>query len=105
MDPWRESNEQGRAEARSAVIEHAIRYHLVTRFTSLVAVEDFVANPSGQSRKVPVPTELPEGWKMDKVFGVPATGTTDTFFEALGITLLLIGISLFLFSRRLGAVL
>jgi Ca-activated chloride channel homolog len=105
MDRWRESTEQGRAEARSAVIQHAIRYHLVTRFTSLVTVEDIVANPSGQCSKVPVATELPEGWKMDKVFGVPATGTTDTFFEALGISLLVVGISLVVFSRRLGAVL
>jgi hypothetical protein len=48
-------------------------------------------NPSGQSNKAPVPTELPEGMQMDKVFGAPATGTTDAFFEALGFTLLCMG--------------
>jgi Ca-activated chloride channel homolog len=102
MDQWREANEQGRTTIRSALIEHAIRYHLVTRFTSLVAVEEAVANPSGQSQKVPVATELPEGSKMDKVFGPPATGTTDDFFEALGMTMLVAGITLMLLARRVG---
>jgi len=34
---------------------------------------------------------LPEGMQMDQVFEAPATGTTDSFFEALGITLLGMG--------------
>ena len=35
MDRWRESDENGQAEIRASVIAHAIRYRLVTRFTSL----------------------------------------------------------------------
>jgi Ca-activated chloride channel family protein len=100
MDQWRESDEKGRADVRAAVIAHAIRYRLVTRFTSLVAVEEVVVNASGQSTTAAVPTELPAGWQMEKVFGAPATGTADDFLETLGLTLLLAGTLLWLLARR-----
>jgi hypothetical protein len=100
MDLWRKSDENERAEIRSNVIAHAIRYRLVTRFTSLVAVEEVVVNPGGQSDTAPVPTELPDGWQMDKVFGAPATGTADAFFEVLGVTLLFAGAVLLCLVRR-----
>ncbi len=103
VDRWRISDEDSRAEIRSTVIAHAIRYRLVTRFTSLVAVEDAVADTSGTSATVPVPTELPAGMQMDKVFGAPATGTADAFLEALGVALLLLGYALWRLTRRVGA--
>jgi Ca-activated chloride channel family protein len=91
-DRWREADEDGRANIRTSLIAHAIRYRLVTRFTSLVAVEEIVANVGGDSRTVPVPTELPAGMQVDKVFGAPATGTADAFLELLGVILVLIGL-------------
>jgi Ca-activated chloride channel homolog len=103
MDRWRQSDENGQAETRASVITHAIRYRLVTRFTSLVAVEEIVANQGGQSKTVPVPGESPEGWHMDKVFGAPATGTADAFLETLGVALLLAGIVFLSLVRRAGA--
>src|SRR5262249_22714282 len=104
-DHWRESDEDTRGEIRFTLIAHAIRYHLVTRFTSLVAVEDVIANTTGSSTTVPVPAELPEGMQLDKVFGAPATGTADGFLEALGLALLSAGIMLWwiLRMRRAGA--
>ena len=92
MDLWRASDEDARASVRASVISHAIRYRLVTRFTSLVAVEEVVANVGGESRTVAVPTEVPAGMQLDKVFGAPATGTADAFLEMLGIVLLVVGI-------------
>ena len=92
MDLWRSSDEDARAKVQAIIIAHAIRYRLVTRFTSLVAVEEVVANVGGESRTVAVPTELPAGMQLDKVFGAPATGTPDAFLEMLGVTLLLMGI-------------
>src|ERR1041384_5414298 len=77
---------------RSSVISHAIRYRLVTRFTSLVAGEEVVANVGGESHTMAVPTELPAGMQLDKVFGAPATGTADAFLKMLGIVLLVVGI-------------
>lgn len=102
MDRWQEATPDDRAEIRNAVIAHAIRYRLVTRFTSLVAVEQVVVNPGGQSNPVAVPSELPEGWQMDKVFGAPATGTTDSFFEVLGIAMLCAGLLMLVILRRQG---
>jgi hypothetical protein len=103
MDRWRESDESGRAAIRAQVIAAAIQYRLVTRFTSLVAVEEVALNPGGAQNTVAVPTELPAGWQMNKVLGAPATGTADAFFETLGIMLLLIGATLFLLARLRGA--
>jgi len=94
MDLWRTSDEDARENLRASLIAHAIRYRLVTRFTSLVAVEEVVANVGGESRTVAVPTELPAGMQLDKVFGAPATGTADEFLEILGLVLLVIGIVL-----------
>jgi Ca-activated chloride channel family protein len=103
MDRYREADESTQAEIRSAIIAHAIRYRLVTRFTSLVAVEQVVTNTTGQSTTAAVPTELPAGMQMDKVFGVPATGTADTFLATLGAALLLAGALLWFFVRKRGA--
>jgi LPXTG-motif cell wall-anchored protein len=36
---------------------------------------------------------------MDKVFGAPATGTADAFFEALGLALLLASLATFFLLR------
>jgi Ca-activated chloride channel family protein len=100
-DLWRTSEEDARATVRTSLIAHAIRYRLVTRFTSLVAVEEVVANVGSESRTVAVPTELPAGMQLDKVFGAPATGTADAFFEMLGVVLLIIGIVMVIFMQIL----
>jgi Ca-activated chloride channel family protein len=102
MDSLRRADENERAEIRANIIAHAIRYRLVTRFTSLVAVEEVVVNAGGDSKTVPVPTELPAGWQMDTIFGAPATGTADAFLEALGLTLLVSGFVFLLILRRMG---
>jgi Ca-activated chloride channel family protein len=102
IDRWRLSDEESRTNVRTEIISHAIRYRLVTRFTSLVAVEEVVANPGGESNTVAVPTELPAGMQMDKVFGAPATGTADDFLEALGVALLALSLVLWQIARRAG---
>lgn len=54
----------------SEVLQVALAHHLVTRLTSLVAVDKTPARPSGaQLLSQPVPLNLPEGWDFDKVFG------------------------------------
>jgi Ca-activated chloride channel family protein len=103
LDHWRNSDEKGQAEIRGSVISLAIRYRLVTRFTSLVAVEEVIVNPGGQSNTAAVPTELPAGWQMDKVFGAPATGTADDFLEALGLASLCGGTLLLFLLKRVRA--
>lgn len=101
MDQWREQpDDKSREPIRAAIIDHAIHYHLVTRFTSLIAVEEMIVNPGGPASTVAVPTELPVGWKAEKVLGAPATGTADAFLQTLGLTLLFTGLILLAVVRR-----
>ena len=64
-------HEEGQPEAvRKAVVEVALAHHLVSAHTSLVAVDVIPRRPEGEvldSRAVP--TNLPEGWDFDSVFG------------------------------------
>ncbi|HEY1262506.1 MAG TPA: marine proteobacterial sortase target protein [Terriglobales bacterium] len=101
MDDWRRSSDKDQTDIRGSIVAHAIRYRLVTKFTSLVAVEEQVVNPGGKSDTAAVPTELPAGMNMEKVFGAPATGNADEFLEALGFLLLVSGVGLCLFGRQI----
>ncbi len=103
MDRWRLSDDDARSAIRAMLIAHAIRYRLVTKFTSLVAVEEVIANTGASLNTVAVPTELPAGMQMEKVFGAPATGTADNFLEALGVALLLFGLALAFSPKLLGS--
>jgi Ca-activated chloride channel family protein len=100
MDDWRHANEAQQKDIRDSIVAHAVRYHLVTKFTSLLAVEEVVVNPSGQANTVPVATELPAGMNMDAVFGAPATGTADDFLQAFGLALFVIGVGLCYLTRN-----
>ena len=100
MDAYRHADEDRQRSIRNEIVAHAMQYHLVTQFTSLVAVEEVAVNAGGQSSTVQVATELPAGWKRDAVFGAPATGTADDFFAALGWSLLLVGFTVWYFVRR-----
>lgn len=100
MDDWRHANDEQQKEIRASIVTHAIEYHLVTKFTSLVAVEEVVVNPNAGANTVPVATELPAGMNMDSVFGAPATGTADDFLQALGLALFVIGLGLCYLTRK-----
>ncbi len=54
----------------SLILKTALAHHLVSRLTSLVAVDLTPSRPQGDNlatRKLPL--ELPQGWNFDKVFG------------------------------------
>lgn len=102
-ESWRKApSDEARLRQRAEIVENAVAYNVVTSFTSLVAVEEVVVNRAGQPRKTVVPIELPHGWQLDKVFGVqPATGTADSFFEALALISIVVGIASLLLRRAL----
>lgn len=79
---------------RMAVIDVALRHHLVSRYTSLVAVDVTPARPqTADAAKRAVPTNLPAGWEYDKVFGPPPrTATPAALHLLLGALLLFAGI-------------
>jgi Ca-activated chloride channel family protein len=68
-------------EADSLILALALDHHLVTRLTSLVAVDRTPSRPDGaRLTRSDLPLNLPAGWDFDKVFGTdaPADRTPDT---------------------------
>lgn len=112
-------------EQRTRVLELALAYHLVSDFTSLVAVEQKVARPARQPLfRRETPANLPAGmdWHKRTVFTITdglvatsapqlstehirprATATPMYLYLALGGTLLLIGTCMLLLNRRVAA--
>jgi Ca-activated chloride channel family protein len=65
------------AEVRRQVVTVALDHHLVSRYTSLVAVDVTPSRPGTEGLSTrPVPTNLPAGWDFSAVFGpLPRGGT------------------------------
>ncbi len=89
-------------EVRDAVVEVAIAHHLVSKYTSLVAVDKTPARPSEDAlQSGAIPTNLPEGWEFEKVFGELPQGATDSLWNLLaGFLTLLLAIGLYVTARR-----
>ena len=57
-------------ETDKAVLGLALEHQIVTRLTSLVAVDKTPSRPDGEALKLAdLPLNLPAGWEFDKVFG------------------------------------
>ena len=57
-------------EADKRILALALEHHLVTRLTSLVAVDKTPSRPDGaRLTRADLPLNLPAGWEFDKVFG------------------------------------
>jgi Ca-activated chloride channel family protein len=81
-------------DTRASIIELALTHHLVTKYTSLVAIDRSPARPAHADLKAAaLPVNLPEGWSYEAVFGpqetdfAPASrlpqGATDSRFNLL----------------------
>ncbi len=66
------SNKQDRDAIKNSIITTSIDHHLVSRFTSLVAVDVTPVNSSGLLHSEKLKTNLPHGWKL----GQPGQSTT-----------------------------
>ena len=113
---------------RKAALEVALRHQLVTRFTSLVAVDDHVARPDATAlKRREVARNMPLGMDYDHVFGalgetmelralpapllrkaaaggrdiaLPQTATQATWLALSGLILLLLGMALLIATGR-----
>jgi Ca-activated chloride channel family protein len=57
-------------DADKTILALALEHQLVTRLTSLVAVDQTPSRPDGEPLKVTeLPLNLPAGWEFEKVFG------------------------------------
>jgi Ca-activated chloride channel family protein len=98
-------------ETQAKIIELALTHHLVTKYTSLVAIDRSPARPAHADLKTAaLPVNLPEGWSHEAVFGPQQTdfalagrlpqGATDSRFNLLaGALALLLAAFLFRQSR------
>ena len=101
----------GNAASKKEIIDLAIDFNIMSKFTSFVAVEQKIVNPSGKSLASALPTELPDGWNFDKVFGknspmtlsaLPHTATNKPFYLLIG--LLLISLSVLVRFTRANSI-
>jgi Ca-activated chloride channel family protein len=56
-------------ELREEIILTALEHHIMTQYTSFVAVEETIITVGGKPRKVAVPVEMPQGVSREGVFG------------------------------------
>ncbi len=75
------------------MIDVALAHHLVSKYTSLVAVDVTPTAPPGTtSIKTALPTNLPEGASFEAIFGGAQTATPATLHLLLGLLLLLVAV-------------
>ncbi|MEE8522651.1 MAG: marine proteobacterial sortase target protein [Thermoanaerobaculia bacterium] len=87
-------------EIRRQVIELALEHHLVSKYTSLVAVDRFPTAPAGETPKTrPLPVNLPAGWSGGHVSGQLPSGATPARLHLL-VGLLALGTAAWLARRR-----
>jgi Ca-activated chloride channel family protein len=99
MDRLREDAPE--PEIRAAVVDLALTHHLVTKYTSLVAVDRTPTQPDAAPLKsAALPTNLPDGWTYHAVFGELPQGATDARFNLLFGALLLLTAALAFGARR-----
>ena len=86
-----------RDAARAGIVDVALQHHLVSRFTSLVAVDVTPSAPPGTTAMTKaVPTELPAGWSHQHVVGtLPQGATAAELLMLLGFLALVTGVLIF----------
>jgi Ca-activated chloride channel homolog len=62
---------RSRRDLQEPITQLGLDYHLMTQFTSFVAVEDGIVTEGGRPRRIEVPVEMPAGVSYDGVFGNP----------------------------------
>jgi len=84
---------------RDAVLALALEHQLVSRYTSLVAVDRTPSRPPGSALdSAPLATRLPAGWSADAVFGrLPGTATPAALYLWLGLSAIALAV---LVARR-----
>ena len=79
-------------EVRQKVLDIALTHHLVSRYTSLVAVEQQSSRPGTEKlQQSALKTNMPKGWQANKIFaGTARTATPAALHILLGLLLLLL---------------
>lgn len=87
-------------ETRDEIVATALTHHLVSKHTSLVAVDKTPARPANAPlSSQQVPNLMPYGQSVNAIFGFPATATDATRLQRNGIWSLLLALLLLTMSR------
>ena len=95
-------------EVRAAVVQVALAHHLISKYTSLVAVDHTpVRRPDDPLKSAAVPVNLPDGAVQEAIFGeqqgeLPRGATDARFNLMLGLMLLLMAGLLWQVRRRVA---
>jgi Ca-activated chloride channel family protein len=102
MDQKARGSDEG--EIRKAVLDVALTHKLVSKYTSLVAVDKTPVRPASHKlHKKQIPTNLPHGWSGKKVFGsMPQSATPAPLNLLLGLLGILFGAALRWWQRWFG---
>jgi Ca-activated chloride channel family protein len=90
-------------EVRDNVIRVALQHHLVSKYTSLVAVDVTPSRPQHEALKTKnVPNNLPKGQQYEKIFGqLASTATTAQLHLMIGVMCLVLLTMIWISSRGL----
>ena len=90
-------------DVRSAIVETALAHHLVSKYTSLVAVDKTPVRSSNDPLKSEqVPNLMPYGQSTNAIFGFPATATDAPTLRFIGFMSLLSALILFMLQWTAG---
>jgi len=82
-------------ETRRSIVKTALAHHLVSKYTSLVAVDKTPTRPSGDPLlSEQVPNLMPYGQSGAAIFGFPATATNAPAMRLTGLAALLVALLL-----------
>lgn len=93
---------RGRSEndTRAAIVAVALKHHLVSKFTSLVAVDKTPVRPANTLlTKEQVPNLMPYGQSTAAIFGMTATATNAGLYRINGVLLMLVAWLLFVYLK------
>lgn len=87
-------------QTRASIVDTALTHHLVSKYTSLIAVDKSPVRPAGDPlSSEQVPNLLPYGQSMNAIFGFPATATGAPALRIMGIAWLLSAVLLVVMIR------
>jgi len=89
-------------ETRKEVVTTALEHHLMSKYTSLVAVDEQVTKPAGEKlSSQSIKNHLPQGWQASAVFaGGPQTATKSSLLIVFGCMFLLLSLIFYIRNRQ-----
>lgn len=88
-------------ETRAKIVQTALSHHLVSKYTSLVAVDKTPVRPASDALvRDQVPNLMPYGQSSNAIFGFPATATSGPALRFTGLLCILLALALWVLQGR-----